>query len=232
MEGDDVFERGISDCWLHRASAAIYVFFGSFALLGLGYVWYAASGGEVLNALIGAGVAFGAIGMGVAMHCVVQLAGVVAAGQRVLDDLCKRSDAMENVVEATGGLTNLSAFGAGDPSTLAAGRVDTSGFPRLMTQPSLNTSDSVGSTHFAVDEPQRASVSTTAAATIDADVASAESLSSEQLRRAFRDSVYSCDYGSALEVGTAILHGYPTSEMADQFRQLRPILENRLPQAR
>ncbi len=226
-----MFEHGISNRWLQHASAAIYVFFGSFALLGLGYVWYAASGGQVLNALIGAGIAFGAIGMGIAMHCIVQLAGVVAAGQRILEDLCKRADAMETMLEATGGLTNLSALGAGDPSVLTAGHVDTSGFPRLMPDSAAHASGLVGDARFAVEQPLQVAVNRTAVAVSDHDDAPAESMSSDQLRRVFRDSVYSGDYDSALEVGAAILDEYPASEMATQFRRLRPILENRLPRS-
>ena len=79
-----MFEHGISAKWLRRANWATSLFFGSFAVGGLWYVFASALSRDVLGAVIGAGVVWGSLGLGIGMHCVTQMAGVVDANVRAV----------------------------------------------------------------------------------------------------------------------------------------------------
>lgn len=218
-----MFEEGISEQWLRRAAWVIYIFFGAFALLGLGYVWYAAAGGEVFKAMIGAAGAMGSIGLGIGMHCVMQLASVVATVNRALEELGRRADAMETLLQESGLLVNLAGVGSGDPSSLVASDAACA-FPRLVADGTNNIADEIPSGDIEVPAPVTGTLDQ---AEVAVSAAPAQPLTGHQLRCAFRDSVYSGDFSGALDVGSAIVADDPDSEMAVQFNLLRPALERR-----
>lgn len=200
-----MFERGISRRWLHNAAVATYVFFGAYAFLGLAYVWYAAVRGDIVQALMGFGIALGSIGMGVGMHVIVQLAGVVGAHVEQLEALRHRTDASEMKLEHAGSAF-LPTDAEPDFSGIVAANAAAAGFPRLLRN------DRSG------HPPPVASANSTEADRRDPD----------SLRRLFRESVFARDYASALQAGDAILVDFPNGEMAAQFRMLKPALEARL----
>ncbi len=211
-----MFENGITPQWLRRAAWSVYSFFGLFALLALGYVWYAAAGGAVFKALIGAGCAIGSIGLGVGMHCIVQLAAVVAGHVRAVEMLTRRAEAAESLLEA---LQPESSFLAAPnrASTLVAGNVGSAGYPRLVSH---GESDAPPSVEDSAIDP---------GALFEPNPVNRHGcdLSGGELRAVFRESVFSNDFSSALEVGQAIVASFPESEMASQFQSLRPALERR-----
>ncbi len=207
-----MFEKGISETWLRRAHWAVYVFFGLFAAAVLGYVVYSAMRGDVFHALIGAGVATGSLGLGMAMHCAVCLAAVVDANMGELADLRKRADAMEALVEQLSPIVDLGELGYAAESTLVAADSGSDLFPRLVPD---DDSDAVSQPQ-PVDAGQPADSSESA---VPSD--------SEHLRAAFRDAVYASDFAGALAVGRQIAQNYPQSPMADQFNELRQALERR-----
>jgi hypothetical protein len=102
-----MFEDGVPAQWLKRARWVVYSFFTAFAIAGVVYIFYAAVDGRVLHALIGAGVTWGSIGLGIAMHCVIQLAAVVDRNLRAQDDLRQRFDALEQLVSELAPIVNL-----------------------------------------------------------------------------------------------------------------------------
>lgn len=211
-----MFEHGISKKWLRRAQWAIYTFFGTFALGGLWYVFYSAVHREVFDALIGAGVVWGSIGLGIGMHCVTQMAAVVDANQRALADLHKRADAIQELLEQIGPGMNLSASGAGNVDGLVAAAVDDA-FPRLVH---VADGPDAGTERIEPDVASPPSPAPPASSAMDANDA-------ESLRAAFREAVFAGDYVRALAVGDIIIDTHPDSSMARQFEALRNVLEAR-----
>ncbi len=211
-----MFEHGISKKWLRRAQWAIYVFFGTFAFGGLWYVFYSAFHREVFDALIGAGVVWGSIGLGIGMHCVTQMATLVDANQRALSDLHKRADALEELVVQIGPGANLSALGPGDPSELVAAATGES-FPRLVPEADSIPANTVGHLFEHLERPTNRIV----------DVRRADAHRMEVLRSDFREAVFDGDYRQALAIGREIAEEYSSSPMAGQFEELRPLLELR-----
>ena len=213
-----MFEEGISDRWLRRAAWVTYLFFGFFSLLGLAYVWYAAAGGAVVHAMIGAVVALGSIGLGIGTHCVVQLAGVVAENKRQIEESRQRVGVLEQLLESAGVQVRLPSSESGMPTSLVAANIDSARFPRLLrdaTRRSGEVKDDAVTQGPAQDTEG------------EAPDASPAPLAINTLRTAFRESVYAGDFAGAIEVGEAITAEYPDSGMAAQFRQLRPILVHR-----
>ncbi len=220
-----MFEEGISQQWLRRAAWVTYLFFGFFALLGLAYVWYAAAGGAVLHALVGAGVALGSLGLGIGMHCIVQLARVVAGNGRQVEEFHRRIDALEQALESSAMFVRLPSSASGEPTSLVAGAVESSRYPRLAQAESAP--DDVPEPEFnAETESLEQEAEDTSGG------AGAQPLPIDVLRATFRESVYAGDFAGAIEVGEAMAAGYPESKMAAQFRQLRPVLAERSRQAR
>lgn len=208
-----MFEHGISATWLRRAQWAIYVFFGLFALVSLGYVFYAAAHRQVFAALAGAGVVWGSIGLGIGMHCVTQMAAVVDSNMRALNELRKRADAIEQLLEQCTPLANLSRMGAGDPSGLVAARTESDVYPRIVPEPAG---------HAIGEDEGNGGHEASAKLVTDRDRADGESL-----RQSFREAVFSGDIELALAIGEDILEQYPRSAMAEQFRELRGPLHRR-----
>ncbi|NOS99786.1 MAG: hypothetical protein HOP29_04075 [Phycisphaerales bacterium] len=201
-----MFERGISRRWLHHAAIATYVFFGAYAFLGLAYVWYSAVRGDIVQALLGFGIALGSIGMGVGMHVIVQLAGVVGAQMEQLDSLRQRADASESLLQELTDTVFIPTSAEHDASPIIAANAAAAGFPRLHhDEPAMDA------TAIPADD---------GAPTVRRDP--------DSLRRLFRESVFAHDYASAIQAGDAILVNYPDGEMAAQFRLLKPTLEARL----
>jgi hypothetical protein len=220
----NMFEEGISQQWLRRAAWATYLFFGLFALLGLAYVWYAAAGGAVLHALVGAGVALGSLGLGIGMHCIVQLARVVAENGRQVEEFHQRIDALEQALNSSEMFVRLPATDSGEPASLVAGDVKASQYPRLAQSESAPGDSPEPEIHAETESPEGPSVDASG-------LVAAEPLPMDILRATFRESVYAGDFAGAIEVGEAIAAGYPKSKMADQFRHLRPLLAERSRQA-
>ncbi len=209
-----MFELGISAAWLRRAQWAIYVFFGGFALAGLWFVFASALRREVFDALISAGVVWGSIGLGIGMHCVTQMAAIVDANTKAVNDIRRRADAMEALLEQLGPLTDLSAMGPGDPAPLVAACTTTDAFPRIAPlgiEPLDLDAGDVEDEEEHLLEP----VAFVSAA--------------DQLRTAFRDAVHAGDFAGALGVGEQIAHRFPGSAMAVQFETLREVLRSRIP---
>lgn len=207
-----MFEHGIPAKWLRRANWATCLFFGSFALGGLWYVFASALSRDVLGAVIGAGVVWGSLGLGIGMHCVTQMAGVVDANVRALTDFRRRLDATEALVDQLGPELNLSETGVGDPSQLVAARTTSDAFPRLIRQ-EADALDAEFDGLRSADEPEP-------------EVAYQPS--DTALREAFRAAVFNRDFTRALAVGDEIAERFPESSMAEQFHDLRGLMERRV----
>jgi len=212
-----MFEHGISEQWLRRAAWAIYVFFGLFALIGLGYVWYAAAGGQVFKALMGAGVALGSIGLGVGMHCAVQLGAVVADNTRSIAEVRRLIEDLRAIMDDRTPTLQLPTEGSPGPSDLVAAEARAGSRLRLIPPEALNGA-----------QPSAPDATDTPGTIPNASEDMPEPLPMEQLRTAFRESVFTRDFASALEVGDAIAADFPQSDLAIQYRRLRPLIEPRV----
>jgi hypothetical protein len=204
-----VFEHGISAKWLARAQWAIYVFFGGFALVGLWFVFHSAFLRDVFLAVAWAGVVWGSIGLGIGMHCITQMAAVVDANTRSLNDLRARAEAAESALEHLTNSVNLSTFGGARTETLVAADLSADTFPRIQhdrndpndrTRPTSPT------------DPQE----NTARRSID------------QLRANFRKAIYQGQFDRAIQIGDDIASAFPDLPMTAQFQELRGSIEERV----
>ncbi len=211
-----MFKDGISAKGIRRARWGICVFFGVLGLMGLWHASASAIEGRVLDALVGAGVVCGAMGMGIGMHWVTVLASAVAAQERALSELGKRADAIESLVEEIGPVANLSAMGSGDVSSLVAGSTAREAFPRLVREDGGGGGKGRKNDGGGRKSEDEAGVARAVGANVIGD-----------LRSAFRTAVYVGDFTRALAVGQEIAERDPDSVMAAQFRDLRQALEVR-----
>ncbi len=220
--------------WFRRAHWAVYFFFGLLALSGLGYVYYEAIEGEVVGAMIGLGIVFGSIGLGVAMHCVVRMAAVVDANLNTITLLRHRHDALQHFVERLSRTIELNQKEVAQVSSLVAAETTADSYPRL--------AEEEGKQDGVVDAPvgdvpigNRTSSdalpdgAACAAATVNAVAVQHEAggngadnlpTGQTELREAFRRAIYAQDFAGAITVGERILDLHPESPMAEQYNEL------------
>ncbi len=233
-----MFEDGVPAEWLQRARWVVYAFFAVFALAGVGYVFYSAIDGKVIHALLGAGIAWGSIGLGIAMHCVIQLATVVDANVRGQDEVRKRQDALEALVEELSPVMHLSSLSEGGASSLIAAAVDDDGFPRLapgegsavVTAPAAEKESTAAVCEGEVG-PHVATCEGGDRVDAEVDMPAISELSANSelpaiadLRKQFRDAIYAQDFTTAIDVGETIAEYHPESACAVQFDDLRDVL--------
>ncbi len=203
-----MFEQGISAKWIQRAQWAIYIFFGGFALLALWYVFAAAFRREVFQSLIGAGVVWGSIGLGIGMHCVSQMAAVVNANRQSILELSDRiAELQASLAEARPTVE----LGASEERVdeLVAADVQSDAYPRL-TEPA-EALEPLAMEQDALSDEQAA----------ESDDAPSD------FRTAFREALFDGQLAEALDIGQRMLDADPQSAMAKQFVELRPLLEQR-----
>lgn len=209
--------------WFRRAHWAVYFFFGLVALSGLGYVYYKALVGDVVGALVGLGIVFVSIGLGIAMHSVVRMAAVIDANLNTITILRHRHNALEQVVERLGTTIELNRAEVTRVSTLMAASTDTDCYPRLADAsravceiepiPDAGAVAAAVVNQVAIDCERRS---------CDANGEGAETLPSEppELREAFRQAIFAQNFAQAIVVGERIRELHPQSPMAEQYNEL------------
>lgn len=130
--------------WLRRAERIVYAFLFACITSGLFLVYYAAFGGNVLNAMVGAAIVIGGSGAALMMLTLVRTGRLAVRNTESLEAIGHRVDAIEDMLQVAlsvppqeDGKTaevNLSDIGKGDPGPLVAATLPSDGFPRLARQ--------------------------------------------------------------------------------------------------
>lgn len=125
-----------------RSKKTLYVIAGFYVGVGFFVAAPAALSGDRLSAFLGFLIISGALGAAVVVNAVLRLGARLSAIGESLDDIHNRLEQIELTYpstetsaspESSTRVIYLTSFGRGDPSVLAAARLDRSAFPRLVT---------------------------------------------------------------------------------------------------
>lgn len=189
-------------------------------LSGLGYLYYNALQEDTLGALLGFGIVFVSIGLGVAMHSVVRMAAVVDANLSTITTLQRRHDNLEHLVARMTKAIELNQTEMAQVSSLVAASTETDRFPRLADSVTSDSQDIVMPDAKAVTAATINNLVVAQGSQANGDGAEALPESQPELREAFRRAIYAQDFPQAIVVGERIRELHPDSPMAEQYNEL------------
>ena len=211
--------------WLHRARWAAALVAIACCVVGVIWVYRAATAGDVFGALAGAGLCLGIIALDALAAAVFRLGALILRCTRRMEELDARLSAFELAADRTARAVNLVTDENMEAASLAAASLDRDMFPRLSA-----VDDDEEETHVSEDRPP---AETGAAEPIPASNDGQQELDRlvhlemNRLRDEFGGQVRSGDYAGALRTGERIATLFPDSTLAREFESVREPLTRR-----
>ncbi|MCP4590150.1 MAG: hypothetical protein GY842_05360 [bacterium] len=241
--------------WLRNSHIAVYAFMSVCALSGLGYVFYSAFAGEVLQAIAGVLVTMSGVTVGVLALAGVRFGALLVARTQRAEHLLARLEAVEVAMENRSAADGRPEAGPEVVQRLVGAALPNDQYPRLVRGESPTRGGTpprperprehegerqwqlayqngdIASCRQALErlrpvlEPRRI-------ASMEDGLRALSRAKVEQLRESFARSVRGEDFSAALHIGAEITELYPESPLDRQFQTIRPHLLQRVARQR
>lgn len=229
-----------------RARGTLLLLACFYVVAGFAMAVSAAIDGNPVGTFLGFLIVTGSIAIAVAYNTLLHLADSANSTQQSLDNILQRMghprEKAPSASKGTGAifepsqecLLDLSAVGPGDPSLLVAVRLERDVFPRLAS--ALHFPPPASPESNAERPASQSSPVPAANETMLPEFIAQESIPQEtalqetMLRRAFAAKVRQQDFAAALAVGEQIRSVLPDSDIAQEYREIKPLLCRRLQQ--
>lgn len=210
--------------WLHRARWAAALVAIACCVVGVIWVYRAATAGDVFGALAGAGLCLGIIALDALAAGVFRLGALILRCTRRMEELDARLSAFELAADRAARAVDLVADENMEAASLTAASLEGGMFPRL------SAVDDAEDGHVSEDG---APAETGAAEPIPGSNDGQQELDRlvrlemNRLRDEFAGQVRSGDYAGALRTGERIATLFPESTLAREFASIREPLQRR-----
>lgn len=232
------------------AKRTLFVLACFYVLAGLAVAVSTAVAGDPVGAFLGFLIVTGTIAIAVAFNMLFHLESTARRTQQSMDEILRRLEpsaddlqpatqrAMSLPKDTEVTILDLAAIGPGDPSLLAAVRLDRDLFPRLVTamenHPPARSEVATDPGGVGHNEIGNREIGSSPSAGLDGWESGAQGFRDDtpgeaQLRQEFAEMIRRQDFAGALAVGRRIVAILPNRDIAREFLEIEPLLSSKLP---